>query len=144
MDGMSMDPTAETSAAVEPDRPEKRYSTTTTTIASPPRIHPTRTRASATRRAGAPPAPPRPPPAGPGGGRGGADGDPAGLHERASQDVEGDGEEDERVDTGGHLVGHDKKGDVAGDRQTHGEGQSEAEDDGEVEEGEDHENAEEG
>ena len=46
---------AETSAAVEPEMPEKRISATTTTIASPPRTFPTIAIARSTMRSEIPP-----------------------------------------------------------------------------------------
>ena len=46
---------AETSAAVEPEMPEKRISATTTTIASPPRTFPTMAIARSTMRSEIPP-----------------------------------------------------------------------------------------
>ncbi len=46
---------AETSATVEPEMPEKMYSATTTAIERPPRIQPTSTWASRTRRTAMPP-----------------------------------------------------------------------------------------
>ena len=55
MGGIIVEPIAETSATVEPEMPEKMYSATTTAIESPPRIHPTRTWASRTRRTAIPP-----------------------------------------------------------------------------------------
>ncbi len=50
-----VEPIAETSATVEPEIPEKMYSATTTAMERPPRIHPTRTWASRTRRTAMPP-----------------------------------------------------------------------------------------
>src|SRR5215472_14247391 len=55
MGGIIVEPMAETSATVEPEMPEKMYSATTTAMLSPPRIHPTRTWASRTRRTAIPP-----------------------------------------------------------------------------------------
>jgi hypothetical protein len=45
MGGVSMAPMAETSAIVEPEMPEKKYSARTTDMPSPPRIRPTSARA---------------------------------------------------------------------------------------------------
>src|ERR1051325_122682 len=45
MGGVSMAPMAETSAIVEPEIPEKKYSASTTDMPSPPRTQPTSTRA---------------------------------------------------------------------------------------------------
>ena len=46
--GVSIDPMAETSAMVEPEMPEKKYSASTTDMPSPPRTQPTRPRARLT------------------------------------------------------------------------------------------------
>jgi len=45
MGGVSIAPIADTSAIVEPEMPEKKYSATTTDTPSPPRSQPTSTRA---------------------------------------------------------------------------------------------------
>ena len=79
---------AETSAAVEPEMPEKRISATTTTIARPPRTFPTIAIARSTMRSEIPPD----------------------LHQRAGQDEERDGEQHERVDAAEDL---DRKNDQA-------------------------------
>ena len=52
---MSSELIAETSAAVEPEMPEKRISGTTTTIARPPRTFPTMAIARSTMRSEIPP-----------------------------------------------------------------------------------------
>ena len=48
MGGVSMEPMADTSAMVEPEMPEKKYSASTTDMPSPPRTQPTSTRARLT------------------------------------------------------------------------------------------------
>ena len=53
--GIVVAATAETSATVEPEIPEKMYSAVMTAMPSPPRIHPTSATASATRRRAIPP-----------------------------------------------------------------------------------------
>ena len=55
MPGMVVAATAETSATVEPEMPEKMYSAAMTAMPSPPRIQPTSATASATRRCAMPP-----------------------------------------------------------------------------------------
>ena len=55
MPGMVVDATAETSATVEPEMPEKMYSAATTAMPSPPRTQPTSATASRTRRCAMPP-----------------------------------------------------------------------------------------
>src|SRR5581483_1716515 len=47
--GVSMDPMAETSAIVEPEMPEKKYSASTTDMPRPPRTQPMSARARSTR-----------------------------------------------------------------------------------------------
>src|SRR2546425_12924724 len=49
MGGVNIEPMAETSAIVEPEMPEKKYSARTTDMPSPPRTQPTRLRARLTR-----------------------------------------------------------------------------------------------
>ena len=55
MAGISSEPTAETSAAEEPEMPEKRYSLTTVVMPRPPRMCPTSARAKPTSRSVMPP-----------------------------------------------------------------------------------------
>ena len=55
MPGMVVAATAETSATVEPEMPEKMYSAVMTAMPRPPRIHPTSATARATRRRAMPP-----------------------------------------------------------------------------------------
>ena len=55
MAGMSSEPTAETSAADEPEMPENRYSLTTVVMPRPPRMCPTSARAKPTSRSVMPP-----------------------------------------------------------------------------------------
>jgi len=55
MAGMVVAATAETSATVEPEIPEKMYSAATTAIPRPPRTQPTSATARATRRRAIPP-----------------------------------------------------------------------------------------
>ena len=53
--GISSEPTAETSAADEPEMPENRYSLTTVVMPRPPRMWPTSARANPTSRSVMPP-----------------------------------------------------------------------------------------
>ena len=55
IEGISSEPTAETSAADEPEIPENRYSLTTVVIPRPPRMWPTSARAKPTSRSVMPP-----------------------------------------------------------------------------------------
>ena len=55
MPGMVVAATAETSATVEPEMPEKMYSAATTAMPSPPRTQPTSATARRTRRCAMPP-----------------------------------------------------------------------------------------
>ena len=55
MAGIVVEATAETSATVEPEMPEKMYSAATTAMPSPPRNQPTSATARSTRRRAMPP-----------------------------------------------------------------------------------------
>ena len=55
MPGIVVAATADTSATVEPEIPEKMYSAATTAMPRPPRIQPTRATASRTSRRAMPP-----------------------------------------------------------------------------------------
>ena len=105
IEGTSRELMADTSAAVEPEMPEKRTSATTTTMARPPRTWPTIAMARSTIRSEIAP----------------------GLHERAGQDEERNGQKDERVDAAQELDGQDGQADAADAHEVGGRGEGQGE-----------------
>ncbi len=112
-----VEPMAETSATVEPEMPEKMYSATTTAIESPA-ADPSH------QHLGQPDE---------------ADGDAARLHERAGEDEERDGEEDERIHTLEGLLDDDGEGILAGPDEPEEAREPDDEGDGDAEEEQDDE-----